>query len=163
MRHYTLSLRWLLPMVFGLGLILTARPVWASEIFDPTVDTCTTLNCGAVTFSGTVIGFAGIAKPFDINVYANPNECLRVALTSGDVNLETVIRAPNGTVFRNDNGFVSPCTNCPIVKINGTPNRGFYLVSIADFAGAPNISNFTLRYGRYNLGNPNCANPTPPS
>ncbi len=146
-----------------LGLALTVRPIWAgTRIFDPTVKTCTTLNCGAVVLNGLVFSFGPSADHFDIDVFALPSECLRLAVTSEFTDLETVVRAPNGAVFRNDDGGVATCPLCPVVKINSTPNNGLYSVTIGHFNGLPVEGNFTLRYGRYNVGNPNCAASTPP-
>ena len=87
---------------------------------------------------------------------------MRLAVTTEGVDLETVVRAPNGQVFRNDDGFVAPCALCPVVKIANTPNNGWYTVSLSQFAGAAASANFTLAYSLYNLGNPNCGLPTAP-
>ena len=83
-------------------------------------------------------------------------------MTSEFTDLETVVRAPNGTVYRNDDGGIAPCPLCPVVKVNSTPNNGWYSVTIGHFAGSPVTGNFTLSYGRYNVGNPNCAASTTP-
>jgi hypothetical protein len=163
MKRYALNPKWGLPAIFFLGIVLATKPTWAgSRIFDPTVDTCTTLNCGAVVLNGTTFSFGPSADHFDVDVFAGPNECLRAAVTSEFADLETVVRAPNGTVYRNDDGGVAACPLCPVVKVNSTPNNGWYSVTIGQFAGAPAEGNFTLSYGRYNVGNPNCAASTTP-
>ncbi len=146
------------------GLALTARPVWATPLFDPSVNTCTTLNCGSVRLDGTVTGERnGVnAVPWVVELYAQPRECVRIAITAESQDLETVVVAPNGAVFRNDDGFVAPCTVCPVVKIGNAPNFGWYTVSVSQFNGAPVETNFTMFYGRYSSGNPNCSSPTPP-
>jgi hypothetical protein len=147
---------------FMLGLFLSIKPASAGfDIFDTTVSTCTTLNCSQVVFGGTVHAFGPSANQWDAHVFAAPGECVRIALTSEFTDLETVVRAPNGTVFRNDDGFVAPCALCPVVKFSA-PNNGWYAVSIAHFAGTAVEGNFTFTYGRYTPGNPNCAAPTPP-
>jgi hypothetical protein len=163
MKRYVLNPKWSISAFFFLGLVLTIRPTWAgTRIFDPTVDTCTTLNCGAVALNGTVFSFGPSADHFDVDVFAQPNECLRVAVTSEFTDLETVVRAPNGTVFRNDDGGVGACPLCPVVKVNSPPNNGWYSVTIGQFAGAAAEGNFTVSYGRYNVNNPNCAASTAP-
>jgi hypothetical protein len=163
MKRYALNPKWVILAILFLGLALTIRPAWAgTRIFDPTVDTCTTNNCGAVTLNGTIFSFSPSADHFDVDLFANTSECLRVAVTSEFTDLETVVRAPNGTVYRNDDGGIAPCPLCPVVKVNSTPNNGWYSVTIGQFAGAPVTGNFTLSYGRYNAGNPNCAASTTP-
>jgi len=97
MKHYVLNPKWSISAIFFLGLVLTIRPTWArTRIFDPIVDTCTTLKCGAVALNGTVFSFGPSADHFDVDVFAQPNECLRVAVTSEFTDLETVVRAPMG-------------------------------------------------------------------
>ena len=51
----------------------------------------------------------------------------------------------------------------PLIKIDPTPVTGYYVVALSHFAGFPEDITFTLRYGRYASGNPNCNNPTPAS
>jgi hypothetical protein len=52
MKRYALNPKWAILAILFLGLDLTIRPAWAgTRIFDPTVDTCTTNNCGAVTLN----------------------------------------------------------------------------------------------------------------
>jgi len=160
MKPYT-TIVFLAALIFGLSLPI--KPAWAGfDIFDPTVSTCTTLNCSSVRLDGTVHAFGPSANQWNVNVFAAPRECLRVAVTAEVADLETVVRAPNGTVFRNDDGFIAPCPLCPVVKVASAANNGWYAVSIAQFAGAPGESNFTVWYGRYPFGNPNCAGATPP-
>jgi hypothetical protein len=159
MKRYT-TIVLLAALIFGLSLAV--RPVWASTPIFDNFDTCTTFACQTIGLHGTLFSFGPSADQWTINVFAAPNECLLVAVTAEFADLEMVVRAPNGQVFRNDDSFLAACTRCPIVKINNTPNNGWYAVSISSFTGAAVEGNFTFRYGRYNLNNPNCAGPTPP-
>jgi hypothetical protein len=128
--------------------------------------TCTGINCGSESLAATYeLSPSGQAIPFIAQIFSSGGECLRVDITAlgtappnGD--LETVLVSPNGTTWRNDDG--GTCVRCPLVKAN-TPSGvdGWYTVSISHFAGNGSPTSFRLRYGRYPLGNPNCASPTP--
>ena len=147
------------------GLIVLATfvltPVLASaqtNIFDDTVSTCVTANCSSLRIPGTLLSFAPSAGNWDINVFGLPGECIRLDVISQGTDLETVVVAPNGTAFRNDDRAVGDLR--PLVKIAPAPNNGWYAVHLAQFAGAAVNANFVLLYGRYNAGNPNCASPS---
>jgi hypothetical protein len=146
------------------GLLLPTW-LWATPIFDPSTSTCTGINCSSVRVDGVVREAFGEVHPWVIELFANPGQCLRVAVTAEGADLEAVVIAPNGTVYRNDDGGVAACPLCPVVKVNPTPGpaRGFYTVQIAHWLGNPVTANFTLLYGLYNAGNPNCAPATPPA
>jgi hypothetical protein len=133
----------------------------AGEIFDTNVNTHTGLNKGSAVIGGTVQGVSSTADRWVGQVFAGANECLRLHVTRQGTDLETLVVHPNGTVSRNDDGGVTACPLCPLVKIQPTV-RGWYTVSIGSFSGAAVVADFTLRYGRYNNGNPNCASPTTP-
>jgi hypothetical protein len=155
--------RWLVGSAFAIAASTAmATTVHATPIFDPSSSTCTTANCSSETISGTfgVLGAAQSALPWTVEIFSFPQRCLRVEVTSQTTDLELVVVAPNGTVFRNDDGGIAPCFNCPLVKVGNTPNQGWYTVQVAQFAGGGNFSNFTLRYGVYPLNNANCSVPT---
>ncbi len=99
------------------------------------------------------------AIPFTIQVFSSGNECLRLSVVSQASDLETVLIGPEGTTWRDDDGGGS---FLPLIQAN-TPIQGWYTVHISSFNGSGAASLFTLRYGRYNSGNPNCATPTPPA
>ena len=67
-----------------------------------------------------------------------------------------VVRAPDGSIFRNDDKGGTSCPLCPRVVVNNTPNQGWYSTTVQHFAGSAVETNFVLLYGRYPLGNPNC-------
>jgi hypothetical protein len=71
-----------------------------------------------------------------------------------------VLIAPNGNVYRNDDSGVSSCSNCPLVKVDPTPDPGWYTLQISTWNGASIEGNFILLYGLYNSGNPDCASST---
>ena len=155
------TVKWLATGGLVLGVALMGGTAWATNMFGP-LNTCTGINCGARVIQGTVTQFGPTAQPWVAEIFADPGRCMRLAVTTEGVDLETVVRAPNGQVFRNDDGFIGGCGLCPVVKIANTPNNGWYTVSIGQFAGAAASANFTLAYSLYNLGNPNCAGATAP-
>jgi hypothetical protein len=132
-------------------------------LWDPTVDSCTSLNCGSVLVGGSVINHSGVSTSrWDVAIYAGAGECLRLDQTTvfgSGVDDEMVVVSPDGTVYRNDDfGSLRPR-----VVIRPTPTRGWYYVSIARYTGAPAPEHdFYFRFGRYanSSTNPNCASPT---
>lgn len=155
------TVKWLVTGGLVLGVALMGGTAWATNMFGPS-NTCTELNCGSQGISGTVTQFGPTAQPWVAEIFASPGRCMRVAVVSEGADLKTVVTAPDGEVFRNDDGFAGNCPLCPVVKIANTPNNGWYTVSINYWNGAPVSTNFTLHYSLYNLGNPNCSGATVP-
>jgi hypothetical protein len=137
------------------------------EIYDDTLSACTTINCSSLRLPATLFGFGPSASSWQGSFYAAPGECVRIDVISptaaGTVDLETVAIAPNGTVYRNDDGGGGGRALNPVVKIASAPNNGWYTVRIGQFAGTAVDANFVVAYGRYNAGNPNCAAATVPT
>ena len=139
-----------------------------TRVFDPSSALCTTVNCSSERISGTLGALGGggrfplSALSWTLEIFAPRNRCLRLQVTAQDADLEAVLVAPNGSTFRNDDGLVGGCTLCPLIKVANTPNAGWYTLQIGHFAGSGTFANFTLRYGLYRAGNPNCARPTRP-
>ncbi len=145
-----------------------AQTLWATGIFDPSPSACTTANCSSIRIDGKVIAdnrSPAIAQPWVIELFANSGTCLRIQVTAQTTDLEAVLIAPDGTVYRNDDGG-GACPTCPLIKVDPTPDRGWYTLQISHFAGDPVEANFTLQYALYTpsspAGNPNCFSPTPP-
>lgn len=151
-------------MLTALGLIsgtLLLTPGLSSaqtNIFDDTVSTSNAINGSSLRIPGTVLSFGPSAGNFDINVFAGAGECVRLDVISQNTDLEMVVVAPNGTVFRNDDRAGGDLR--PLIKMNPTSNNGWYTVHLARFDGAAVSTNFVLLYGRYNRDNANCAAPT---
>lgn len=159
-KYLTSGLSVALALAMGHG-----EAVAGSRIWDNTVSTCATNNCSSLTVPGTATNPAGNNDPFEIQVYAAANECVRLEVVQSvqGVDLETVVRAPNGNIYRNDDGSGGGVFNNPLVKINGAPNSGWYSVSINHWNGAASYADFVLTYGRYPLNNPNCAGASIPA
>ncbi|MBW4620847.1 MAG: hypothetical protein KME17_16005 [Cyanosarcina radialis HA8281-LM2] len=136
------------------------------EIYDDSVSTCTGINCSSLRIPATLFGFGASAASWQGSFFAAPGECVRIDVISpiaaGTVDLETVTVAPNGTVYRNDDGGGGGRALNPVVKIASAPNNGWYTVRIGQYAGTAVNANFVVAYGRYNAGNPNCAGATTP-
>lgn len=155
-----------LSLFFFLTLSLAFSPMSktafaGAQFFDP-VNTCTGINCTNATYRGTFEVLIGGQQPFVAQIFAMPSECVRIEVTEQQTNLEMVLISPSGTIWRDDDsgqGFE------PLIKAAtaGGPD-GWYTLQVSHFGGnAPFGSyDFTLRYGRYNSGNPNCAGPTTP-
>ena len=169
----TARMRGLLASLLLAALMLSLSGVTtasAAELKTPK-QTCTAANCGATILIGRVnrsqrcCGFTNFSMPWVAQLYANPNECLRLHVTSqGAANTELVAVAPGtGRAWRNDSSNVSPCPTCPLLKIRTTTNEnGWFLVQVNQTAGASVDAEFVLRYARYAATNPNCAAPTVP-
>jgi hypothetical protein len=153
--------RALIAGVFASLAIDIGQPSSALEFTDPP-GVCTTANCQSTVINGTIFRFGGTVFPWVAQTLAAKDQCLRIDIlvqTAG-TNLETVVTAPNGNIYRNDNRNIAPCTTCPLVKIR-TPVSGWYTISVSDAAGRPWQADFGMRIGRYNLTNANCGTPTP--
>lgn len=147
-------------------LALSIEPAMAgSRIWDNTSSTCGSINCSSLTIPGTVTNPASNNDPFEIQVYAAANQCLRLEVTQSvqNIDLEMVVRAPNGSIYRNDDGSGGGVFANPVVKINGTPNAGWYSVSINHWLGTASYADFVMLYGRYNVNNINCSGATAPA
>lgn len=136
----------------------------ATNIFD-TRSTCTAPNCEALTLNGTISATdVGVADPslmpWTVQVFARANECLRLDVISQGIDLQMVVIAPNGRTYSNDDKGDPDCEFCPRVAVATTPSPGWYTVHVTPSQGVPVRSNFGLRYGLYNRGNPNCGDAT---
>ena len=150
----------------GATAALILGPVLAlagDDIHDDTVSSCTGINCSSLRLPGSVSASGVHVNMWTINALARTGECVRFDLISPpspSPDLEMIVVAPNGSVFRNDDR--SPTDRRPLVKIGPAPTPGWYRVVVTQFAGTP-IDVFTvLLYGRCSPSNPNCNNPTAP-
>lgn len=163
MKRYAATLKTVLLLTSTLGLSLAAQEAWAGpQVFDFGPDTCTTLNCNSLPINGTYQREGtNNANPFILQIFSTGGECVRVEGLSQAVDLEATLVAPNGTVWRDDDGGNG---TLPLIKaITPTGVRGWYTLQIAHFAGTGSYSDFSLAYGRYTSNNVNCATPTVPS
>ena len=154
----------LLPAFLALGCALATFGSAGADPLILTPQTCTVLNCGAVTLPGRINPHP--ASPAFANSWVGQfsgaaSHCMRFQVVSESRDLTMTVVAPNGTTFRNDNGGVAACTACPKVVVAAAAN-GFYTVVVANKNAVTAEANFGLRVGLYDTGinNPNCASPT---
>jgi hypothetical protein len=74
-----------------------------------------------------------------------------------DQDVKMVLVAPDGKVYRDDDR--APGLHLPLIEVAQTPITGWYTLQVYRFNGR--LANgdhrlFTLLYGLYNAGNPNC-------
>ena len=150
-------------------VVLSLIPMTAiagSLMFDP-LNTCTSVNCSSQSIHGTYHSDTlGDRDPFILQIYSFGDECVRLdvtdvkdAITGGIRDLEMVLISPTGRIWRNDDRNASDSR--PLIKAI-TDINGWYTLQVSHYAGADVIADFTLRYGRYDSGNPNCFSVTPP-
>ena len=145
----------------ALSAVAVSNPGSATNMFDPSpVENCGSINCGARVISGTVLLSSGIAVPWVAEIAARKDECLRIDLTIQSVDLEAVLIAPSGAVYRKDNR--SPGDLKPLIKAKKVPVSGWYTLQISQKDGLPVNTDFTLLYGRYPAGDGNCLLGTDP-
>ena len=148
--------------VLGGGALV--QPSWAgSQIYANGPSSCTGSNCASTFLNGTY-DYDTVnhnANPFVLQVFSGGGECVRIDVTSAGTDLETVLVAPNGTTWRNDD---RPGSTNPLVKaLVPSGVRGWYTLSISRYNGGGPRGDFTMAYGRYTSGNPNCSGATSPA
>lgn len=151
-------LRFLRAAALGLGA-LAASHSHADLLTNSTTGTCTAINCSSDSLTGAIRNYAESALAWVGQIYVGQAECLRLQVTDQYYDLEMTVVAPNGLVYRNDNGGPG---QLPLIKIDDAPVYGFYALFVSTANGSPGFHTFDLSYGRYNLHNPNCTPPTPP-
>ncbi|WP_028535678.1 hypothetical protein [Paludibacterium yongneupense] len=148
---------------------LAGTPASAGSILWTAPSACGTLNCDAtilhanITTSSTNPG--GSIEPFVIQVHGSPQYCTRLDVFQQNADMQMVVVAPDGTVWKNDDRV--PGDLRPLVVIPAGV-QGWYTVQVSLYGGrttAPGVHyNADLAYGRYtSTTNPNCANPSRPS
>jgi hypothetical protein len=141
-----------------LTLGLTFAQANATEIFDPSLVSSNIVNSSSVRIDATIFSTAGSASPFTINVFAGTGECVRLDVAVQPTDLEMVVVAPDGSVYRNDD---RPGDTRPLVQIPSAPGTGWYTVHLAHFIGNVAEGDLAILYGRYTAGSANCGQPTP--
>ena len=143
----------------GLGLVAWVQAGAATNLVDSAVATSRKLDAGALTISGSLHDTNGNSQPWTAQVYAQQGECLRLFVTSSNFDAMMVVISPDHQAYRDDDsgGLLRP-----LVEIGTAPAFGWYTVQVANYNAEPITADFTMKYGRYNNGNPNCANPTQP-
>jgi hypothetical protein len=157
MKHFAKS-----RIVVGVSALMAGTPAALATDIVGTPNRCTAINCGATRLTGTVntIVLEGVTLtvPWLASVNARAGECIRLEVLVANQDLETVVIAPDGSMWRDDDSI----GNRPIVSFVA-PMSGWYSVQVAHFAGSTVKSLFAMAYGRYTSpANPNCGSSTPP-
>lgn len=148
-----------LSIISVVGIVASNHASATTNMFDPSVSTTGVADGSSIRLDATLNDVFGQAEPWTMQVYAEVGQCLRLFVPTTSFDSELTVIAPNGSVFRDDDGGGS---NRPLVKIASAPNKGWYTVHVAHYAGAAITANFGLLYGRYAAGNVNCAGGTIP-
>lgn len=101
----------------------------------------------------------GNVDPFVVEVAANANECLRIAVTFQEADLEAVLVEPGGRIWKDDDG--GPGTQ-PLIKAI-TSKKGWHILTLSHFNGAAVNADFAVTIQRLAPTNAACAGPTPPT
>lgn len=148
------------------ALVLAPMAAWAGQgIMDPSASTCSATNCQGITLIGvydvSLDQGDTVADCFRTQVYTAGDECVRLDVDQEQQDLELVLVCPDGTVWRNDDDDDRNDLR-PLIKAE-TRTKGWCAVQVCHYAGqGEGMSQFRLRYGRYRLGNRNCAGRTQP-
>lgn len=155
--------------VLGLVLASPAPRIWAASFAVDGVNTCTTINCAAKTIQGsyTSIGFGlSAGDTWVYQVLATAGECLRLEITQSSADTEMAVVSPDPAAGAAVNNIWADDDSGgglrPLIKIDPVPRTGRYTVVVSRFSSASGNANFSLRYGRYDGGNPNCDPPSSP-
>ncbi len=150
--------RFVMTCLFAALVLLPMTALAGSLMYDP-FNTCTSTNCSSQSIHGTYHSdAAGDRDPFILQIYSGGGECVRLDVTAETHDLEMVLISPTGIIWRNDDFLGDPR---PLIEAI-TDINGWYTLQVSHWNGANVIADFTLRYGRYNSGNPNCSSVTPP-
>jgi hypothetical protein len=147
-----------LATALALAALVASHAAAATLLYDRTVAAADTIGGSSVELDGTLDDTNGISMPWTAELFAQAGDCMRLAVTTS-FDSKLTVTAPNGSVYRDDD---SGGQERPLVKIAGAPISGWYTVQVAHFGGLPQVSHFTLKYGRHAGGSANCAGATLP-
>lgn len=136
----------------GLALAVAADAAWAGPKLFASGTAVLAVN-GSTETTGN-----GNADPFLAEVFTSGHECLRIAVTSQGADLKASLLSPAGTLWQDDDGNGA---NRPLIKAV-TTTRGWYPLSLAQFAGTAVNSDFTMTIQRAVAGSSLCGAPTQP-
>jgi hypothetical protein len=134
------------------GILATAvaMPAWAGEHVFAAFGSTITLN-GTVESDN-----ASNADPFTLQVFSTGSECLVIAVTSQQADLEATLVGPSGRVWQDDDGNGSLR---PLIKAL-TVTRGWHSLTVSHFAGTAVHADFTFQITRAASNSTLCSPPT---
>lgn len=161
MKRAILNLKKLLFIaVPSIGLLVSPNQAWAGSTLFTSPSTCTGLDCGGSTITGNYVYEQNFSQgiPFNVQLFSSGNECLRVSVTSQAIDTELALVSPDNRFWVNDDFSGLR----PRIVANTTV-KGWYTLQVTKFDGGGPGGQFTFKYGRYPLSNPNCSSPTTPT
>src|SRR3954451_21109817 len=125
---------WLLTIGAIVTLSAAASQARAADlVFNGGVDSCTTLNCGAVVLNGIAVKNAfGDSVPFTSEVFGDVGNCIRLDVTAQSSDMEIVLVSPSGSVWRNDDRVSGDLR--PLITARADV-KGYYTVQINYYSG----------------------------
>jgi hypothetical protein len=135
--------------------LISVSSAWAGPQLESPKSNCLGTNCSGMTIRG--IHYDN--NPFIVQVYARANECLRLDVSSQTEDMAMLLATPsvNFGMVSDDREF--PGDLRPLIVMDPVPITGWYTVSVSYFELEDIDGRFTLEYGRYGSGNPNCQAP----
>jgi hypothetical protein len=133
--------------------MLTANVAWAGPVLEDAVNACTGINCAAMSIRGVHLA----REPFLVQVYAAEGECLRLDVDVQSQDMALLLAGPTVNLAGvNDDRDFDGGDYRPLLVVDPVPATGWYTVVISYFDVGATVGKFTLKYGRYPGGNPNC-------
>jgi hypothetical protein len=140
-----------------LGILVAlaaSNAAWAGGQVESTRSTCSPINCAGMTMRG----IHQVNEPFVIQVFARAGECLRLDVSTQTADMALLVVAPSVNFGQiSDDRDVGDTR--PLLALDALPWTGWYTVAVSPFDVDQATARFTLEYGRYPGGNPNCAPP----
>ena len=134
----------------GLAVAISAQGAWAGpKLFASGTSVITVNGSNETTSNGKI-------DPFLAEVFTIGRECLRIAVTAQGTDLKASLLSPAGTLWQDDD---SGGSNRPLIKAI-TTTRGWYPLSVANFAGSAINADFTMTIQRAASGSSLCGAPT---
>jgi hypothetical protein len=143
-------------IVAALMVGLTVEPAFAGSKALDGSNNCPSLNCS----SHHIQGFVDTNEPFVSQVFARAGECLSVDVVRSSTDTVLAVLSPDLANTTEPAVWLDPFGDDPRIEIDPTPATGWYVVVVGASRAAR--ARFSLAYGRYTSGNPNCEFPTPP-
>lgn len=157
MKHSTMKHFIFLGMLaLAAAITLTTSSAFAARGWYDAKSSCSGALCDSRSYSSQYAK----GEPVMLQLYAKDNECLRVEVTSdggNDLQMALVSSDPDTSWSDDDSGVDLK----PRIEVDPTPNKGWYTLVIGHWQGyGGSTKSFTVKYGRYNSGNPNCSDAT---
>lgn len=145
--------------VAALLLAAAATASAQTRLYDPTLSSCTELNCSSTLVQGSLLTYGGpYQAPWTALVWVGLGQCVRVENVSRTGTVRILALHNQGELLT-DLGFADPTIPTWYaywdVELTGVYGVGWHVV-VVNGVPDPIETNFTLAIGRYPEANPNC-------